>query len=80
MHSLSPKHLFEKINDVIHGMNAMKSSSGKDPLIVNEGSMTRSRAKRVKEVMWLLVQATVDEILINANKSTSFMLNSNEEG
>lgn len=52
----------------------MKASPGKDHLIVEEGSMTRSQAKRIKEVMWLLVQTTMDETSIIGNKDTIFML------
>lgn len=35
--------------------------------------MTRSRAKRVKEAMELIVQTMVDETSIKARKETSFM-------
>lgn len=47
---------------------------GTNPLIVEEGSMTRLRAKRVKEAMGLLAQATMDEASIVTNKETSLML------
>lgn len=49
---------------------------GKDLLIVEEGLMNKSRAKWIKEVTALLVQAPMDETLILASKKTSFMLGS----
>lgn len=64
---------------MIHGTNAPKASSEKDPLIVEEVSMTRLRAKKVKEAMRLLVQTMVDESSIMARKGTSFMLGLREE-
>lgn len=61
---------------MIHGTEA---SPDKDSLIVEEGSMTRSRVKRVKEAMRLIAQSTVDKTLVVASKGTSFMLGSKEK-
>lgn len=44
--------------DENHGTGASKN---KDLLIVKEGTMTISRAKKVKKAMGLVVQATTDE-------------------
>lgn len=74
VNTIIAQHSFERDIDVIYGTKAMKASPSKDPLIVEKGPMTRSRAKRVKEAMELIAQATVDETLIKASKSTSFML------
>lgn len=56
-----------------------KASSDKNPLIIEEGLMTWSQAKRVKEVMGLLVQAMIDKTSIMVIKGTNFMLGSGEE-
>lgn len=46
----------------------MNTSLGKDALIVEEGPMTGSRVKRVKEAVGLFVQVAKDETSILANK------------
>lgn len=50
---------------MIQGTKETNTSLDKDPLIVEKGPMSWSRAKWVNKV---------DEILINARKSKSFML------
>lgn len=62
--------------DMIQGT---KTSQSKDPLIVEEGPMTRSQANRVKDAMRLLAQVAVDEKLIMASKESSFMFGLKEE-
>lgn len=59
---------------MIHGTMTKKASLGKDPLIVEEGPMTRLRAKRVKVATRLLDQDRANESLIMENKEISFML------
>lgn len=54
----------------------MMTRLGKDLLIVDEGPMTRERAKQVKEVIGLLVQATMDDLMFYTKKETSFKLRS----
>lgn len=58
-------------DDEIHGTGASKDN---DPLIVNEGPMTKSQVKKVKEDIGLLVQITVDETSITTSKRTNFIL------
>lgn len=64
---------------MIHGTRVGNASPGKDPLKIEGGPMTRSRAKQVKETMRLLVQATMDEMQFVATKEASFMLSSRVE-
>lgn len=52
---------------VIHGTKATITGLRKDLLIVEEGLMTRLRAKMVKETMGLVFQAAMDEMSILAN-------------
>lgn len=52
---------------------------GKDPLIIECGPMTQSRAKGIINAIGFLVQATVDETSISANERTSFMLDSSQK-
>lgn len=65
--------------DVIQESNMTKMSSGRDPLIIEGGPMTQSRAKWVNQAMGLLVRSTVDDIMIYARKEASFMLGSKSE-
>lgn len=55
------------------------SSSGKYPLKVEGGPMTRARTKRVKEAVRLLVKTTIDEIMFETQNGTNFMFGSNVE-
>lgn len=60
-----------RIFDENYGTRVRKD---KDPMIVKKGPMIRSRVKKVKETMGLLVQSTVDETSTTTNKMICFML------
>lgn len=64
---------------MIQGTIETRVSPGKDLLLVEEGPMTRSRAKQVKEAMTLVVQATVDDMAILTKIGVSSMLGSRAE-
>lgn len=62
----SRSNLFkEGRDDVIQGM---KTSSTKDPMIIEEGPMTRSQTKQIKEMIGLLFQSIMDETSILTSK------------
>lgn len=63
-------------SDVIQESNPTKTSTRRDMLIIEGGSMTRSRAKWINQVIWILVQSTMDDNVIYARKEASFMLGS----
>lgn len=63
-------------SDENHGM---KTSKYNDPLTVEEELLTRSRTKKVKKVMKLLIQATVGETSITTSKRINFLLDMEEE-
>ena len=44
----------------------------KDPLVVPDGPITRSRAKKIKEAMARLVQSTWAEVVYSPSKASTF--------
>lgn len=61
---------FEEEKNVV--IQTTSTSPSKDPMIFKDGPMTRSRAKRVKKAMRLLVQGTMNEMLMIASKGKKF--------
>lgn len=55
------------------------SSHGKDLLIVEGGSMMRSRMKQVKEAMRLLIKQVNEDTMFGVQNGASFMLESRAE-
>lgn len=51
-------------DDVIQATSPRKPSPDRDPLFIEGGPMTRSRAKWVNQAMRLLVQVTMDDFMI----------------
>ena len=51
----------------------------KDPLVVPDGPITRSRAKKIKEAMVGLVQSTWDELAYSPSKASTFKMGFKEE-
>ena len=51
-----------------------------DPLNVSDGSITKSRAKKIKEAMVGLVQSTWAEFGHQVNKTSTFKMSFNKEG
>ena len=51
----------------------------KDPLVVPDGPITRSRAKNIKEAMAGLVQSTWAELAYSPSKASTFMIGFKEE-
>lgn len=66
-------------DDVIQDAETTRASQWKDPLIVEDGPMTRLRANRIKQAMGLLAQATVDDVMSYTQKEASSMLGSKSE-
>ena len=51
----------------------------KDPLVVSDGPITGSRAKKIKEVMVGLVQSTWVELAYSSSKASTFKMGFKEE-
>ena len=51
----------------------------KDPLVVPDGPITRSRAKKIKEAMAGLVQSTWAELAYSPSKTSTFKMGFKEE-
>ena len=51
----------------------------KDPLIVPNGPITRSRAKKIKEAMVGLMQSTWAELAYSLSKASTFKMGFKEE-
>ena len=51
----------------------------KDPLVVSDGPITRSRAKKIKEAMAGLVQSTWAELAYSPSKALTFKMGFKEE-
>lgn len=61
---------------MIQDARVFNAYSNRDPLIIEEGAMTRSRGKQVKEALGMLVKATIDKTMFGTQNRTSFMLGS----
>ena len=51
----------------------------KDPLVVLDGPITRSRVEKIKEVMARLVQSTWAELAYSPSKTSTFKMGFKEE-